>query len=52
MKTTPLRLMEAVATKGGVTEAILARLEKDGVRAAIADALDEGVRKIKAIGEK
>ena len=49
-KTPAETMMRSVATKGGVTEAILARLTKEGARKAFARAIGEGgsrLRKIK-----
>ena len=49
-KTPAETMMRSVATKGGVTEAILARLTKEGTRKAFARAIGEGrsrLRKIK-----
>ncbi len=48
-KVSPTALIESVATKGGITEAIVASLKKAGVEQSIVSALKNGYAKIKKV---
>jgi len=49
---TPLKLIESVATKGGVTEVIISSLNKNGMNKLFEEAIESGYDKLRQLKEK